>query len=115
LTREAARQGIARALTAPLASFVDPLPLPSRLIAAERDGRLTVSIRAGLHRFHRDLAASRIWGYEGTVPGPTIEAERAEPVTVEWRNELEGALPVSVTVAPEATDADGVPAQCFRA
>jgi spore coat protein A len=46
------------------------------------------------------------------VPGPTIEAERGQPVTVEWRNELEGAFPVSVTVAPEATDADGVPVQC---
>jgi spore coat protein A len=34
-------------------------------------------------------------------------------VTVEWRNELDSPLPVVVTVAPEATDADGVPVQCF--
>ncbi len=45
------------------------------------------------------------------MPGPTIEAERAQPVTVEWRNELHGPLPVAVTVAPEATDPDGVPVQ----
>jgi hypothetical protein len=31
-----------RALSAPLAPFVDALPTPSRIIAAERDGRLTV-------------------------------------------------------------------------
>src|SRR3954470_7636701 len=101
-----------RALTAPLAPFVDPLPVPSRLIAAEHDGGLTVSMPGGAHRFHRDLPASTIWGYDGTAPGPTIEAERGQPVTVEWRNELDGPLPVVVTVAPRAADADGVPVQC---
>jgi FtsP/CotA-like multicopper oxidase with cupredoxin domain len=102
-----------RALAAPLAPFVDALPLPSRLVAAEHDGRMTVRMRAAAHRFHRDLPASSIWGFEGMIPGPTIEAARGQPVTVEWRNELQGAFPVSVTVAPEATDADGVPVQCF--
>src|SRR6478752_1210737 len=101
-----------RAPTPPLTPFVDRLPVPSRLLASEHDGRLTVSIRAGAHRFHRDLPPSRIWGYQGTVPGPTIEAERARSVTVEWRNELEEPLPVVVTIAPQATDAEGVPVQC---
>ena len=100
-------------VTPPLSPFVDQLPAPSRLVAAEHDGRLTVRIRTGEHRFHRDLPVSRIWGFEGMVPGPTIEAERGQAVTVEWRNELEGAFPVSATVAPEATDADGVPVQCL--
>ena len=102
-----------RVLTAPLAPYVDALPLPSRLIASEHDGRLTVRIRAGAHRFHRDLPVSSIWGFEGTVPGPTIEAERGQPIAVEWRNELDGAFPVCVTVAPQPTDADGVPVQCL--
>jgi o-aminophenol oxidase len=99
-------------LAAPLDPFVDALPVPTRLIATEDDGRLTVRIRAAEHRFHRDLPASRIWGFDGTVPGPTIEVERGQAVTVEWRNELAGAFPVSVTVAPDSTDADGVPVQC---
>jgi len=102
-----------RMVPPPLAPFVDRLPLPSRLIATEHDGQLTVRIRAGEHRFHRDLPASSIWGFEGTVPGPLIEAERGQPVTVEWRNELEGPFPVSDTVAPQPTDADGVPVQCL--
>ena len=97
----------------PLAPFVDTLPVPSRLLASEHDGWLTVSIRTGAHRYHRDLPPSRIWGYEGTVPGPTIEAERGQPVTVEWRNELEEPLPVVVVIAPQATDAEGVPVQCL--
>jgi FtsP/CotA-like multicopper oxidase with cupredoxin domain len=102
-----------RVVTAPLDPFLDRLPVPSRLLASEHDGRLTISIRAGAHCYHRDLPASRIWGYEGTVPGPTIEAERSQPVTVEWRNELEEPLPVVVTIAPQATAADGVPVQCL--
>jgi len=96
----------------PLEPFVDPLPLPSRLVAAEHGGRLSVGIRAGRHRFHRELPESPVWGFDGTVPGPTIEAERGQPVSVEWRNELEGLFPVIDVVAPAATDADGVPVQC---
>src|SRR6188472_2117915 len=101
-----------RALTPPLAPYVDALPVPRRLVAAEHDGRLVVRMRPGTHRFHRDLPESRIWGYDGTVPGPTVEAERGRPVTVDWMNELEGPLPLSVTIAPHATDPDGVPVQC---
>jgi o-aminophenol oxidase len=99
-------------LAAPLAPFADALPVPRRLVAARQNGRLSVPIRAGAHRFHRDLPESAVWGYDGMVPGPTIEAEAGEPVTVQWRNELGGALPVVVTTAPEAADASGVPVQC---
>jgi len=101
-----------RTLVPPLAPFVDALPLPRRLISGEHHGSLLVRIRMGEHRFHRDLPASKIWGYEGMVPGPTIEAERGHPVTVEWRNELEGPFPLVVTKAPTHADPRGVPVQC---
>jgi spore coat protein A len=74
-----------------LAPFVDAMPLPRRLVATEHEGRLTVRMHPGSHRFHRNLAESAIWGYDRTVPAPTIETERGQPVTVEWRNELEGS------------------------
>lgn len=96
----------------PLTPFVDVLPLPERLLARDHNGRLTVRIRTGSHSFHRDLPRSRVWGYDGTLPGPTIEAERGHPVRVEWRNELDGGLPVIVTMAGDEVDADGVPVQC---
>ena len=95
-----------------LSAFVDRLPLPRRLLAAGLNGRLAVRIQAAAHQFHRDLPPARIWGYDGTIPGPTIETERGQPVTVEWRNELEGPMPVVVTVAPRAV-VDGVPVQCL--
>ena len=63
-----------RGLSPPLTPYVDPLPVPRRLRAADHDGRLTVSMRAGTHRFHRDLPESPIWGFDGGLPGPTIEA-----------------------------------------
>ena len=99
-------------MTIQLEPFVDALPIPPRLIAAQLDGHLTVRLRAGEHRFHRDLPPSRIWGFDGTVPGPTIEAERGGPVTVEWQNEIDGPFPVAVTIAPQHLGADGVPVQC---
>src|SRR5947208_12044729 len=97
----------------PLLPFVDRLPVPRRLVAAENEGRLVVRMRAAQHRFHRDMPESTIWGYDGTVPGPTIEAERGHPVTVAWQNELIGPLPVVVTAAHGHADANRVPVQCF--
>ena len=99
-------------LTTPLPPFVDPLPVPHRLIAGDHRGRLTVRIRAGEHRFHRDLPPSPIWGYDGTVPGPTIEMERGHHVTIDWLNEIDAPLPVAVTIAPSHAGPDGVPVQC---
>ena len=101
-----------RPLAPSLTPFIDALPLPQRLIAGQHHGSLVVRMRMGEHCFHRDLPLSKIWGYEGMVPGPTIEAERGHPVTVEWQNELEGPLPVVVTKAPTHADARGVPVQC---
>jgi o-aminophenol oxidase len=100
-------------LTSPLTPFVDALPLPARRLAREHQGSLRVRLRTGSHRFHRDLPESRVWTYDGTLPGPTIEAERGHPVRVDWRNELEGKLPVAVTLAPTATDRNGIPVQCL--
>src|SRR5256885_6695406 len=101
-----------RTLVPQLTPFIDALPLPQRLIAEEHHGGLVVRMRMGEHRFHRDMPVSKIWGYEGMVPGPTIEAERGHPVAVEWRNELQGPYPLVVTSAPTHADARGVPVQC---
>src|SRR6187401_316350 len=53
----------------PLTPFADELPLPRRLIASEEGNRLTIPIRTGTHRFHRDLPESSVWGFEATFPG----------------------------------------------
>jgi spore coat protein A len=93
----------------PLQPFMDALPVPNRLVVTE-PGRLTIPLRTGLHRYHRDLPPSPVWTFDGTVPGPTIEVERGVPLEVRWENRLTGNLPVIVTVAP-ANALDGVPVQ----
>lgn len=50
-----------------------------------------------LSQMHSELPnPTKLWGYEGQVPGPVIEAERGERVRVKWINELPGEhlLPV---------------------
>jgi spore coat protein A len=81
-----------------LAPFVDPLPRPPIAKAAGRkpspsDRKKSVPYyRMPIHQFfrkvHRDVPATRFWGYGESMPGPTIEARRGEEILVEWRNDL---------------------------
>ena len=98
-------------LAHPLTPFVDRLTIPPRRVFAE-PARLAVRLEATTHRFHRDLAPSGVWTYDGHLPGPTIEVRRGVPLEIRWDNRLSGTLPVVVTVAPSGT-ADGVPVQCL--
>jgi spore coat protein A len=36
--------------------------------------------------FHRDLPPSRVWAYDGSLPGPTIEVTRGVALEVRWEN-----------------------------
>jgi FtsP/CotA-like multicopper oxidase with cupredoxin domain len=95
----------------PLTPFVDLLRVPPRRVIAEPT-RLTVRLETATHRFHRDLPPSRVWTYDGVLPGPTIEVRRGVPLEVRWDNRLSGTLPVAVAVAPSHL-AGGVPVQCL--
>ena len=90
---------------------MDALPVAPRYEVNEPT-RLTIPIETTTHRFHRDLPPSRVWSYDGSLPGPTIEVRRGIPLEVLWENRLSGTLPVVVTVASDYA-ADGVPAQCL--
>jgi spore coat protein A len=98
-------------LAHPLSPFVDALTFPPRRVIAE-PARLALRLATTTHRFHRDLPPSRVWTYDGHLPGPTIEVRRGVPLEVRWENGLSGTLPIVVTVAPN-TSADGVPVQCM--
>ena len=41
-----------------------------------------------LHKFHRDLPKTKVWGYNGLVPGPTFNVEKNQPIYVRWANNL---------------------------
>jgi FtsP/CotA-like multicopper oxidase with cupredoxin domain len=95
----------------PLTPFVDELAVPPRRVISEPT-RLTIRLETATHRFHRELPPSRVWAYDGSLPGPTIEVRRGVPLEVMWENRLSGTLPVVVTVAPDYA-VNGVPAQCL--
>jgi spore coat protein A len=71
------------------------------------DGSTSLSIRlsAGSQRLHSELPPTPFWGYEGCLPGPTIEVHRGQRLRVEYINDLpaDGEFPVTVVVAPDGT------------
>jgi spore coat protein A len=76
--------------------FVDALPIPpvakpiGETTAGAR-GRLPlyrISMRAADVKMHRDLPATRVWTYGGSVPGLTLETRAGKPIAVDWVNDL---------------------------
>ena len=84
-----------------LASYVDPLPIPA-VIRAPESGREVIHVRMREFRqkVHRDLPPTRLWGYNGMWPGPTLEVRRGQPLSVKWSNELpvKHFLPIDTTI-----------------
>ena len=74
--------------------FVNPLPFPAVLQPTKGVNQYEVIIS----QFDQDLLGLKdasgnplmttVWGYNGSYPGPTIEATSGEAITVDWINEL---------------------------
>src|SRR4051794_6046616 len=82
VTRASDRESM-RPLNHPLTPFVDRLVVPPRRVF-DAPGRLVVGLETATHRFHRDLPPSRVWAFDGSVPGPTIEVLRGAELEVVW-------------------------------
>lgn len=89
----------AAALTSPspqLTPFVDEL-----LVAPVLAGDRTLLMAPSTHRFHRDLGVAKTWSYGGQpYLGPTIEAQRGEPLTLTFGNALVGGHLFAADVDP---------------
>jgi spore coat protein A, manganese oxidase len=86
-----------------LKKFVDKLPILKSISPSKRDEKGTyykVTMKEFSQKLHRDLPPTRLWGYEGTFPGPTFDVMRNESVFVKWVNDLpiKHFLPVDKTV-----------------
>ena len=78
--------------------FVDALPIPAVAKPAGEHaapGKLSakmplyrIAMRAAAIKLHRDLPATRVWTYGGSVPGLTLETHSGQPLAVEWANQL---------------------------
>lgn len=92
------------ALTAPplnipsLVQFVDPLPFP-RVISpsgtrpspdnpASRIPYYRLAMQQIESKIHRDVKPTRMWGFAGSSPGPTLEIRTGQGALVEWANDL---------------------------
>jgi spore coat protein A len=84
-------------------------------------------------QMHSQLPPTRLWGYEGQYPGPTIEAIRGSPIEVQWENQLpsrhlfdidphiHGAMPPAPAVrtvphlhgSRSPSESDGLPEKWF--
>ncbi len=81
-----------------LAQFVDPLPIPeiakpsgtrpSPLDPTAKLPYYRIPMRQFEAKLHRDLKPTKLWGYAGASPGPTLETRSGQGLLVEWANEL---------------------------
>jgi spore coat protein A len=81
-----------------LTPFVDALPIPRMMKpagtrahpaqAGQRIPYYRVAMREVRLKVHRDLAPTRMWSFENSFPGPTMEMKSGEGAMVEWANEL---------------------------
>lgn len=75
-----------------LEPFVDALPIPAVVqpVATRADGvpQYEITMTAESQQLHRDLGATDVWTYNGTYPGPTIEATVGQPIEVKYINSL---------------------------
>lgn len=99
-----------------LRKFRDVLPIPPVLRITDADAVTTVRATLMSTRLHADLPDVTMWGYNGSLPGPTIEVDRGVRARIDWVNDLgcDGSaahLPYDVVrvPAPPRIDADGNP------
>jgi len=75
-----------------LCPYVDALPRPAVATpvsgASGAAASYEVAIQQIQQKLHRDLPQTTLWGYDGSYPGPTIEAAKDQPVSVHWLNDL---------------------------
>ena len=78
-----------------LEPFVDALPIPAvaQPVTGTPGGaaEYVIPVREVSQQLHRDLPLTRVWGYGGSYPGPTILATSGVPITVTWWNDLRDA------------------------
>lgn len=74
-----------------LRKFVDQLPVMEKIQPTRwHDNAPYYHVRMTEFRkkLHRDLPATRLWGYNGQFPGPLFDIEQGQPVQVLWDNAL---------------------------
>jgi o-aminophenol oxidase len=85
-----------------LTKFLDPLRIPPRITvpAHEHHKTVKISMRRAKVKLHSQLPSTTVWAYNGSFPGPTIEARSGETARIDWNNEIDGLYPVVAVELP---------------
>ncbi|CAM5501570.1 Multicopper oxidase OS=Streptomyces fumanus OX=67302 GN=cotA PE=4 SV=1 [Streptomyces fumanus] len=87
-----------------LTPYVAPLTVPPVLRPASGDApRVTeIAVRPTWVRLHPQLPPTLMWGYDGQVPGPTIEVRRGQRIRIAWTNRVpkDSEYPVTSVEVP---------------
>ena len=84
-----------------LGRYVDPLPLPPVIRSSGKTGEIVeIEMLQFQQKVHRDLPLTTVWGYNGSWPGPTIEAKSGEALNIHWTSRLPTAhlLPIDHSI-----------------
>ncbi|MER5887609.1 O-aminophenol oxidase PhsA [Streptomyces sp. NPDC001941] len=94
-----------------LTPYVDALTVPPVLRPDEPDVRreVEIALKPTWHRLHSQLPPTLMWGYDGIVPGPTVEVRRGQRVRIAWTNRIPPGSEYPVT-AVEVLPKPGEPA-----
>jgi spore coat protein A len=72
-----------------LARYVDPLPVPPVIHPTGKAGEIVeIEMLQFQQKVHRDLPPTTVWGYNGSWPGPTIEARSGQTLNINWISKL---------------------------
>ncbi|MGW4906374.1 O-aminophenol oxidase PhsA [Streptomyces sp. NPDC004270] len=96
-----------------LAPYVTPLPVPPVLRPGTGDvlRETEIALRPAWVRLHPQLPPTLMWGYDGQVPGPTIEVRRGQRVRIAWTNRIPkgSEYPVTSVEVPGAAPGTAPP------
>ena len=87
--------------TVKLPRYVDPLPIPPTIHPSGKPNEvIDIEMRQFQQKAHRDLPPTTLWGYNGSWPGPTIEAQSGQPLNINWISKLPTAhiLPIDHSI-----------------
>lgn len=94
-----------------LTPYVTPLPVPPVLRPAPLDvlHETEIALHPTWVRLHPQLPPTLMWGYEGMVPGPTIEVRRGRRVRIAWTNRIPKGSEYPVTAVEVPVRPAGTP------
>jgi spore coat protein A len=92
-----------------LEKFLDPLQIPPviRVAPGGQSAQLEITLRTISMRLHSQLPPTRVWAYNGSLPGPTIDVRRGQKLRVIWQNELTGSYPITAVQVQNGTPGPG--------